>query len=796
MIVAGAASAQQAPPSPAAGEPPASDALEEITVTAQRRSENIQNVPVAVAVLSSEKMKVEGFQTVEDIGTFVPGVTFETGNSAFGNTINIRGIGTTGSNFGFEQAVPTFIDGIVHGHPEQLTIPFFDVERIEILKGPQPVFFGQNATAGAISIVSKKPTDSWTVDTYGELANYNSQDVELGMGGPLTDTLGIRLAGKFTHSDGYANTNSGGAGPYSKTESGRVTLVWKPTANLDVTAKVEISDYDGSTIPQQYVGCAPSTKTACGVLLAGANHTPTTGIIEDGTLNRIYGSGTFLAPTPGLSQGFTIGPPVMNMTQCAACNDLGRWLHTVDGVLEANYKMFGSDGPTLTSLTGYSYLSRDYFDDNDASPFDLSNLNRDEAPKQVSEELRLTSPTGHLIDYMVGAYYQHITDPTYSESFSASTTGNFARPIGNVTGESDVWLSAFFAVTLNVEKFSLDLGGRYSDVHKEAWVDGMVANYILAGGGPQVAGAVITGISPFVPGAPSPSNPHNVTVSGTFEDNNFNPEAVLRFRPTDNISLYAKYATAFKAGGFQYGTAQVESPGASFEFGSEHARSYEAGMKSTWFERRLSIDLTIFQETFDDLQESSLNPTTNTNIVDNVGEARSRGVEFESHARITPRLDLSLSVTALDGKILSYPDAACNVTEIESKACPNTTNNTINRAGSKLTFAPNWSGTLSADYWLPVMSYKVTFGGDLAATTSYLTDDNFDPDVHMPSSTHLNLRILWGDMNNRWYVGVFGRNLTDAQQRFYGFPTNAGSNVQKYAVLPGTSYGVQGSYKY
>jgi iron complex outermembrane receptor protein len=797
--MAGGAVAQETPVTPPADSSAqagsAGEGLAEVVVTAQRRSQNIQNVPVSVAVVSADLIKTEGFNNATDIGTFVPSVTFETGNSADGNTINIRGIGTTGSNFGFEQAVPTFLDGIDHGHSEQLLLPFFDVDRIEILKGPQPVFFGQNATAGAVSIVSRKPGDTWSGDFDGELANFNSQVVGFGVGGPITETLGIRFAGKFTHSDGYADINSGGEGPWSNTQSGRVTLVWHPTANFDVTGKVELSSYNGAGIPQQYVGCAPSIHTACGLLLAGANHTTSTSIVEDNTINQNYGTGTFLAPPPGLDQGFTIGPPSMNLTQCTQCNDFQKWIHTVDGLVEANYH-FNGGGPTLTSLSGYSYLSRDFFEDNDASPFDLSNLNRGEAPRQLSEEVRLTSQTGGFFEWMFGGYYEGIHNPTFSNSYSASATGAFSKPIGNITDESDRWASGFFAITFNVDKVSLDLGGRYTDVQKSAWVDGQVANYILAGGGKQVADATVIGVTPWELGAPSPANPHNITVTGNYRDSDFNPQAVLRYRPTDDISFYLKYATAFTAGGFQYGTAQVESPGASFEFGAEHAKSYEAGMKSVWFDRRLSVDLTIFQETFTGLQESTLNPTTNTNIVENVGVARSRGVELESHARVTPQLDLSLSMTALDGRILSYPNAACNVTEIETRTCPDTANNTISRAGQKLTFAPDWSGTLGASYWVPVSAYRVTFGGDFSLTTSYLTDDNFDPDVHMPTSTHVNLRVLFGAPDDKWNVGVFGRNLTDAQQRFYGVPTNAGSNVQKYAVLPGTSYGVQGSYKF
>lgn len=175
--------------------------LEEVIVTAQRREQSLQEVPISIHAVSGLELNKQGFRTMEDLGQFSPSV--EMNESLHEWSVTIRGMGNDVAAMAVEQSAPIFVDGVHMGRPSMIKGAFMDVERVEVLTGPQPIYFGQNATAGAFSITTKKPTDEWEGDATAEFGNFGRINFKGGIGGPITDTLGIRVAGQWDSTGGH-----------------------------------------------------------------------------------------------------------------------------------------------------------------------------------------------------------------------------------------------------------------------------------------------------------------------------------------------------------------------------------------------------------------------------------------------------------------------------------------------------------------------------------------------------------------------------------------------------------------
>jgi outer membrane receptor protein involved in Fe transport len=235
---------------PAAGAAQEEDApgLEEIVVTAQRREQSVLDVPAAIEVFSGVELRRQGFRDMDALANFSPTVLILP--RVQDQDISIRGFGTTGNALTLDQAAPTFVDGIHFGRSSQIGLAFMDLESVEVLKGPQPVYFGQNATAGAFNLRSRRPTETWQADLDVELARHDTRAVDFGAGGPLGEHWGIRVAGKYDATDGFLRdvVTQRLLGAYEN-KGGRVILQWTPTDALQATMKIESSRIrkDGET---------------------------------------------------------------------------------------------------------------------------------------------------------------------------------------------------------------------------------------------------------------------------------------------------------------------------------------------------------------------------------------------------------------------------------------------------------------------------------------------------------------------------------------------------------------------
>jgi outer membrane receptor protein involved in Fe transport len=735
--------------------------LEEIIVTAQRREQSLKDVPVTVSAVGGEAILEGGFSDLGELQNVVPGLNIAPNTQ--NQSIMIRGVGTQGSNFGFEQAVPTFIDGIFFGRGSQVHSAFLDIERVEILKGPQPVFFGQNATGGAISITTTKPGNVWDGYTVGEIGNNNSQKIEFGYGGPVSSTIGVRVAGKFDRTDGHlTDLVTDSKFPHRRTFVGRVIAEWEPSSQFTATWKIEGSHINTGGAGTQPVGTVARADTGVGVLMPGTPFQFNGANIELDRQDRVntigLRPGPLFLPQP-LSVRYAFVFPNQNLLDLSGvADDLDLHNHEKMRPWHTNLKLdyeFGND-ITLTSQTGFSKHKREYvWNFGTGGPFVLAPLRRKEDVGQLSQEIRLTSGTGQFLEWMVGGYYQKNKMRTEADFYVAAYQQPALSSITAIRAADDArWLSAFAALTFNLsEQISVDVGARYSDVHKEGNVYGLRAQWIVEGGGPPTAhGQRAIGHKPLTRTGQS--------VEGVYDDDSFDPQVSLRWRPTDEISVFGRWARATKAGGFQSEVVSIV-PASEYVFDAEKAEMFEAGVKGRLFNRRLNLNVTAFASTFSDLQFSSFDNSTGRNRTLNIGKQRVRGVEFDGRFAATDRMTIGFGGALIDSVIVSFPGATCAAYDRAQGLCTGP-GRTVDRSGTKSIMTPDWQFLTDVNYWVPYgENYKIKANAFFKYSDGYLTSDQFDPAIAMEDFADLSITVGFGDIDDKWTISAFGRNLTN-----------------------------------
>jgi len=477
-------------------------ALDEIVVTAQRREQSLMDVPVAVEVFSGSLIRQQGFRDLDDLANFSPTVLIET--RVQDQDVAIRGVGTTGNTLTHDQAAPFFLDGIHFGRQSQAKLAFLDIESLEVLKGPQPVYFGMNATAGAFNIRSRRPGDSWEGYLNAELSSNNTGEFTFGVGGPINDKWGIRVAGMHEATDGYMKyvVTQDMIGGY-ESNGGRVMLTFDPTDKLSIMAKIGVIDIDKD-------GEAEYTCLTDGPILYGRD-----GALDDpgeapGREASVWNQDTGTQwNVPFLSldtkcfdsnKSVSAGGPWFDPPDTIRCNacDGGfvdmraaadgfikssggkgingyERLDSVNAVLEAVYSF--DSGMSLEFLAGTSTYDRDYVIDNRAGPFITNIQHRDEDFEQWSTELRLRSASGGKVEWEIGAFAQHTELAAFSSSMRASLRQSLR--FNDITEDVD-FSSVFANVTINFsDRFALDVGGRYQEADKDNFVRGYSASWVF-----------------------------------------------------------------------------------------------------------------------------------------------------------------------------------------------------------------------------------------------------------------------------------------------------------------------------
>lgn len=582
------AHAQEAPSGQAAA------TLDEIVVTAERRATNVQTTAMAVSAFSAEVLERSQIDNIEDLSQMVPNVNF---GQQFGNArIAIRGIGFDTIAPGSEARVAYHLDGVYISRPSAGLAGFYDVERIEVLRGPQGTLYGRNATAGSVNILSRAPSEDFGGYGRATLGSHGRIETEGAIGGGLSDGLAARFAFRTERRDGYGkNLTTGEDADNRDTLSARLRVRAQPSDRLQFDLIADIHQEDDSSNALHYFGAGNPNRTPVGVALGGRT-----------------------------------GPNYHDIySDVASSNVRENW------GLQGQIRYDLSDTLTFTSMTAYRETEYRTQTDLDATDAPLTYYGQHENADQFTQEFQLSGDYGD-VNFIAGAYFFRETiDSGLTVPFNLRVLGGADRVImGQAIGgqtETDAWAlfgQIDYALTPDLK---LVFGLRYSeeDKHMDEYAQfDTVRTY-------------------------SPSNPiipnRTQSIDGSWSA--WTPKLTLEYQPQDNLFLYGTISRGFKSGGFNVGGMQAP-------FEPEMIWNYEAGLKADWFDRTLRTNLTAFHYDYSDLQVTKVVGNVITTV--NAAEAVIRGIEGEISWIATDalRFDATFSMTDSEYKDFATSDPA------------------------------------------------------------------------------------------------------------------------------------------
>jgi iron complex outermembrane receptor protein len=722
----------------------AGSALEEIVVTAEKRSERLQDVPISAQVVTAQTLHEQNLNSLQDMAQTLPSVHIN--GTGSGGQLFIRGVGS-GTSQSFDQSVGTFIDDIYHGRAHTSGGTFLDVDRIEILKGPQSTFFGNNAIAGALNVVTTKPTDTfggWARLLYGQFGQYAAESA---VNVPLNDVLAVRLAGTLNGLNGWQeNPYAGEHQPKDDNQAGRISVLFRPSADFDALLKVEGShnkDLSGSQIGD----CPPSAP---------------------------------FVPAGFCKTAMTLGIPTgLNSKLNTTDEGQGVTLNTTEDVLTLNYRRWGQ---TFTSVTGfYDYHSVQSIDA-DGTPSQLLNLQIEERYHQFSQELRFASEAGQTIEYLAGAYFQmdhlngHPTDLTYY-FLTPTILGNAAfAPLvpylplagGGTYVQNEHSYALFGSLGWNVtEQFKVSAGLRGSWVYKTNQANNFYGQSTEAWGGVVALPAKLQPLAAKILGATTAAN-------GSLSNSDYIPSAKLQYKITPDVMAYFSYSNGFKAG---VPTGGVVNGVAVPEILPENVDAYEVGIKSEWLDHRVLLNLDAFRSNYNNLQVTSAIFTplgVPVIVTTNAASSRSQGLEFEGQWAVAENFRLSSALTYLDSHYVSYPNVTLTGIQTYCRAHPALAACAAqfpggvpvlqDLSGRPTGFAPRVSGNLTASYIanLP-REYRLTASASGIYSSSYYYANNGTDDDLLKQGGYgrLDSQLTLESRDRRWALDLIGKNLTD-----------------------------------
>jgi iron complex outermembrane receptor protein len=719
-----------------------------IIVQARRQNESLQEVPVTVTAISGETLTRYNVDNIADIASRVPTLNVQVGGSGSGGQLSLRGVGSSNISAAFDSAVAFEYDGVVVSTMRLVQPGFFDMAQIDVLRGPQSLFFGKSATAGVLSLRSANPTPNWEI---GMRASYEFEEkgylVSGYISGPISDTLGVRVAAQFNDIKEFAILQPGTPAVNQKRGLSdlivRTTLAWEPSDRFSANLKVQYTrnENDGA-IGTAEVNCGANGVADPIFLLNGLVQIPA------GYNCNTHDQRYFLpdaapqlarsVPTPSRAAGRN-GVPFGQ-------TDL--WF----GRLQFDVDL--SDSLKLTSVSGLVNLDAIDFDcyayggvfpggvPGGAGCSDPTNK-----LEQYSQELRLTSKFEGPFNFMLGAFYEERT--FIFDTAQQGVNISFLGP-DPVTGFTYDWdkihttnteaFSIFGSVMIDLtDKLELSGGLRYTDEKKVQTIRVPYVHTFLQG--------------------PAFVRPGFFSGPINFKDDNFSPEVTLRYQANDDLNFFASYKTGFKSGGIDNSAlpsnslsqAALTGDFSALIFRSEKAEGGEVGFKSQWAGRSITLNATAYYYVFSDLQVQNFNAETIQFITSNAGELTTKGVDLEARWR-TPVNGLNLSAN------LSWLDAEYTDDFIQ----PGGQGGPVNLKGRRGSQAPEWAGNLAVDWAIPLTdSLELFLSGNVTYNDGYITDETSLEDYVQPSFWTIDANVSIGRPDGRWRLSLIATNLTD-----------------------------------
>ena len=712
--------------------------LEEVIVTATKRAQNLQDVPVSVNTISALTIQEAGITDITDVAALVPALTVSTNLSPFATALRIRGFGTSQNDPSLEASVAFIIDGVYMGSSGLGMSDLTDIERIEVLQGPQGTLYGKNSNAGVISVVTKDPNIE-ELEGYIEasLGDYSLQRYVGLVSGPITDSLAYSVSGSWHDTDGWMESATGEDLNGVKDWNVRGKILWLPSDALSVRLTVSHVDRD----------------TSC----CAADATQTSAITDQLIVQGL--------PVPR-NDAFDF----KNNVNINSNFDLES-----DGVnIKVDYDL---DTAVLTSLTAYNDYNYKTSTDADRSQLSVLGIVDDKyAGEQYSQELRLTSDLEGSLQYMLGGFLAYEKRTRGGPSSAPVEIGSDIVPVGGAAtgagsafgllvqpGDSVLFDNSWKTETLALfgqsiynitDDWSATLGLRYTTENKD--VDLLTEPFstaaLFAAGGALVQIAFAAVDEDF-----------------NRESNNFTGLANLTYFVNEQVMAFASVSTGAKSGGFN----GVGGEAYSREFKDEKTINYELGIKSELFNNRLRINATAFYTEFSDLQFLAQQPSGVGTYISNAAEATSSGIDLNFSA--TPWQFLMLSGG------LQYLDAEY-------------TNGNLSELNFDVPYAPKWSGNVSATFLLPVAEGVSYLRGDYTYMGDHFNNPTYQKASIEQDKNLVNARVGW--RNDNWDAALWVKNATDEAYATLSAAPLAYSGTEAYFLEAPRTWGATVRYNF
>ena len=690
--------------------------LAEIVVTAQKRAEGLSDVPISISAVTGETIEAYGQTNLESVSSSIPNLKIT--QTAIANRIAIRGI-ASGDNKGFEQSVAMFVDGVYYGRDQLSRMPLVDLERIEVLRGPQPTLFGKNAIAGAVNVVSRRPSDEFegSVSASYEFEHKEKRITGV-LSGPVSDNIGARVVGYYRDMDGYFfNTRQNRNEPNVREAFVRGIVDFKGDGPFSADVKVEYADFKTKGQPREAFGPV-------------------------GIYSLVFAGPLFVETNEDYVRadgGYQSRNKVFN------------------AVLNANLELGDHN---LTSVTGYlDYNVKETIDVDFVNPVLLDGTRQSEDYRQFSQELRIASPGDQPFNYIAGVYYQNtklgVTDHVQFNPFFFATP---FRALGDTSNDrvysqkSDL-ISVFAQGEISLtDSLRVTLGARFNHESKTG------SRALAVNRGPLSLAAMPAISGPAVIGTFRALNIEAHNISGKLNESSFNPMANIQYDITDDLLFYASFARGSKAGGFDIRgnslptSTTVATPGA-FLFGDEQADNFEAGLK--YKARNLAINISAYRTKYRDLQTNVFDGVLSFNVR-NASGATTQGVEADMRWAVDDHFTLSGAIAYLDFEFTNFPLGQCFFRQV-----PN--NGTFcSYSGQRNALTPKWSGNLNGDFSHEIggnMKLGINLNADFSS--SYIAAANLDPRTRQGGYVKMGARLSLGHVDKNWTIALVGRNLTN-----------------------------------
>jgi iron complex outermembrane receptor protein len=682
----------------------------EVVVTAQKREQKLQDVPLAVSAFGADQLEAQSVQSLTDLSAKVPNVVLApVGAYPYASAFYIRGLGFADVESTFEPAVGVEMNGVYLARNSGALQDFFDIESVEILRGPQGTLYGRNTIGGVVSVRTKqaRPGDAFSGEVQGTVGDHGRREARAAVNIPLGDMFAVRVSGLYKTYDGFTrNVTRNERQGDNETLSGRLTLSFKPSDSFDASLVLDGDRERGSGAPFRnaalpgnvYYNFSPDTGTPTPLFPANGSNPkdPYT----------VYGNTPIFADVDTWGLALT-----------------ANW-HTAIG--------------TVTSVTGYREFDDRVQSDYDASPVNFFYALRDQTHEQFSQEIRLASDGGDKLDYVVGAYYldqsYDITNAQGGAIYGAATPAQIASQKNTayaLFGQLDYHLT---------DQLSLIAGGRYSYEKKTFF-----------------------------------NQPLFFPAGRTYKDHwdNFSPKIGANYKFTDDIMGYASWSKGFRSGGFNGRAASFTSAG---PYDAETVESFEAGLKTELFERRLRLNGAVFHSTYKDMQVGTQGLTSGgvyESIVTNAGKAKFDGVEAEALWVVGGGWRINANASWLDARFVS------NFTDFTSDGVANPTDN----SDLPLSYAPEWSGSVGVNYTRELEFGVLTFAANAVYMDDIYTSGgalNRTSDVQVRPANTLYDATLAIEGAKGWRVALWGKNLSDKKVINNTFGLGALGNLRIY----------------